>query len=317
HHNGLENTEYDNYMRLYVDSRENYYVTRNQQNMFSIDYYANYGAIGFKIIKYDAAGNKKWEVQPSLTNSQIGSYSSGPDAYVNSTINTITSDADGNVYFGGNFSGSHLIIGNKDCHFNSLTSYNGFPGAYLAKVDSNGVCQWIMGFLNNPNNPQGNLTSITINYQNSQAIYIGTQYTTKIIDGYGSTIGQGSLPTSYELVRVNAAGQVLSRANIFTDGNWYSYACFDPFCSEGADHLYLDEKLLRYKDKLIHVSITNNSYIYLAGNQQTVYNDSSNLYAYVIVTDTVGNLINMFKPIRFYNYGAGITNSDKLINYIP
>src|SRR6185437_2653549 len=41
------------------------------------------------------------------------------------------------------------------------------------------------------------------------------------------------------------------------------------------------------------------------------------LYAYVIVTDTVGNLINMFKPIRFYNYGAGITNSDKLINYIP
>lgn len=65
------------------------------------------------------------------------------------------------------------------------------------------------------------------------------------------------------------------------------------------------KKMLRYKDKLIYYSASLAPYILLQGpvflNSTAVPSYTRKAMSYIIVTDTLGNLINYFKPAELYD----------------
>lgn len=291
------------YHRFHTDIKENYYLVHNKylsSNGWGTS--LNYGAMHFRIIKYDKTGNLKWTLTPNFVNTSIGPGFN----YVHSTISTISSDINGNIYVTGNFRGNKLTIGNISRTFTTTTSNGNYANAFVAKIDSMGDCKWILAMnksystsfqpvsVGKPIVDQGNSIYLKVDFVgdavfNDTVIHIG-EYTSClfVIDGsgnlkrmkllYESDYGQGSISTA------DASSSSASYADYF------SYS----------------DKILKYNNKLIFYAYTNNSNVQLINGSMITaptipgYTKPA-LMTYIIITDTMGNLLNYFKPAVLYD----------------
>jgi hypothetical protein len=288
---------FHSHMKMHVDRGENYYVT---QNVFYGDPAdgAIYGLIGYKIAKYSPGGVLQWTAGPDFTNLGIGVNFD----YVHSTINSITTDADGNVYFAGNFRGSR--IQDNWLYFDNYGTSSGVCHAYVTKLDSNGKLRWIVR-LNSEHYSGGHPVGVGNIITDKNIMYLNITNTSTIT--CTDTVSNGVSPTSgswttgqHELLVIDTAGKFISRKSICYDPNWLGYTFIDRYSGITYGQTFaFDHKITKYKDKLIHVSISASPTVCLNTGQNIA--STSNLYAYVVVTDTLGNVLNYFKPIAFFN----------------
>lgn len=285
------------YHRYHVDIRENYYVAREYgMNSSEIPASDLWSAIHFKISKYDRNGNLKWTVMPDFSNQAIGPI--GSVSYVHTTIGSISSDVTGNVFITGNFRGGVLKIGTVSKAFNA--NANGNANAFIAKLDSMGNCQWILPMsktsnganylpatvgkliADNPNNIYFQADNIATAVFTNTVISTGAYYSCLyVIDGNGNF---KRMMRIYETDAGQAGLCSISTSNFF----------------------FYDYKLIKYKNKLIYYTYTNESNVQLfSGASLTTPTlpgfNSSALMAFVVVTDTIGNVLNYFKPAVLYD----------------
>lgn len=113
----------------HVDSRGNSYIGGC--------YYIFYGINGKQcsfLKKYNSNGNLVWEkIQDPMI------YWNGEDNYMCSFVTGITTDDDMNVYITGSYTSNQFTIDTI-----SIVHGGVYPQFYIAKLDSNGICQWII-----------------------------------------------------------------------------------------------------------------------------------------------------------------------------
>jgi hypothetical protein len=163
------------------------------------------------VAKFDTAGNNAW-VRGSTTNSSTSGYSFGY---------SVSSDASGNVYVGGQFEPSYIRFG-----ADSLAN-NGYYDMFLVKYDANGNEQWLKS--------AGGSDEDGINGVASDAA--GNVYVTGFIGG-GSTVafdGTHSL-TNSNLNRAVFIAQYGSGGSV----NWAKMAVGDYYSNNYANAISLD-----------------------------------------------------------------------------
>lgn len=289
------------YHRFHTDLKENYYLIHNKYlsaNGWGTS--LNYGAMHFRIMKYDKNGNLKWTLTPNFATASIGPGFN----YVYSTIATVSSDINGNIYITGNFRGNKLTIGNISRTF-TTTSNSGYSNSFVAKIDSSGDCKWILA-MNKVNNTSfqpvsvGKLVADQGNSIYMKADFVGTAVFTNTVVNIG---GYQSC-----LFVIDTAGNLIRMQLLYeTDEGQGSISSTDASGSSSyADYFSYADKILKYKDKLIFYAYSNKSSIQLF-NGPTLsasilpgYTKPA-LVSYVIVTDTLGNLLSYFKPAVLYD----------------
>lgn len=290
------------YHRFHTDNRENYYLVHNKylsSNGWGTS--LNYGSMHFRLMKYDKTGNLKWTLTPNFANTSIGPGFN----YVHSTISTISSDFNGYVYITGNFRGNKLTIGNISRTF-TTTSNSGYSNAFVAKIDSMGDCKWILA-MNKSNGSYfhpvsvGKLVTDQENSTYMKVDFVGTAVFTNTVVNIG---GYNSC-----LFVIDAFGNLKRTKLIYqTDDGQGSISTADASSSSVsyADYFSYTDKILKYKNKLIFYGYTNNSNIQftngpLLSAQSVPGYIQPALMSYVIITDTMGNLLNYFKPAVLYD----------------
>jgi hypothetical protein len=308
------------YHRFHTDISENYYLADNRYfstNGWGTD--PNYGSLHFRIMKYDRNGNLKWVVIPNFSSVSIGPNFN----YVHTTIGSVSSDTKGNVYITGNFRGNLLKIGNVSRTF-TTTSNSGLANAFIAKLDSNGNCKWILAMnkLNNTHFQPASIGKLIADQGNSiyfKADFIGTAVFTNSVVNIGGY-------NSY-LVVIDSLGNFKRMKPLYNNDTGQGSVLSVDASSGSSYALYFtyDNKMIKYKNKLIHYAYTNRPVVQLFNgtniNAPTVagYNSSS-LMTYVIITDTMGNLLNYFKPAILYDslaYSAVNSNYSYYPQYQP
>lgn len=111
-----------------VDNAGNVYVTGRFQTFvlnLGPDVLYNIGEDDTFVIKYGPNGNMLWARSMGGVSGDVGK--------------ALATDADGNVYIGGNFSSPALVF---DVNDTLLNSYPGYNNIFLAKYDANGNLLW-------------------------------------------------------------------------------------------------------------------------------------------------------------------------------
>ncbi|MFL5754612.1 MAG: T9SS type A sorting domain-containing protein, partial [Bacteroidia bacterium] len=274
------------HFKLHADVYGNTYIARNNYYSSTPDPY--YGKLGFKIAKYDVGGTFKWAIGPNFNGLTIGPGWN----YMHSSINSISSDPYGNIYFGGNFGGNLLQIGAKSVSFTGTGS-----NSYIAKLDSNGICQWIIGINSNPPGSGPPPSSVGDIIYDNQVLY------TKIITAESIIFSDTILNTGYSsghfLLKFDADGNYRLLQRICNDFQWAEFNYIDLSGPSAIQCYSYGQKIIKYRDKLIHICMTQTPSISLSPTLG-VGNDSSNIYTYAIVTDTLGNVLSCFRPMRIY-----------------
>ncbi len=294
-----------NYHRFHTDIHENYYMARNvfYGNINNITNYDDLGSLGFKLVKYDKNGNLKWTVSPNLTGITIGAWAM-LNTYVHSTIGSVSADNSGNVYITGNIRGGTLKIGNITRTFNHPNS-GGLANGFIAKLDSNGTCQWILA-LNKFSGSDFNPVSVgdVITDEKTKSIYVKADFMNSIvfsdtvISNFGGNYtylfvidGDGNYKRMRPLHNKDDGAISLVRVPYYTASQCFNY----------------EHKMMMYKDKLIFYAFTNKSTVSIF-NGPTItappmpgFSNTSFMMAHVIVMDTLGNLISAFRPAVFYD----------------
>ena len=301
------------YHRFHVDIRENYYVAREYGlNNTAIPSSDDWSAIHFKLSKYDRNGNLKWTVMPDFSNQTIGPI--GSVSYIHTTIGSVSSDANGNVFISGNFRGGVLKIGTISKAFNA--NANGNANAFIAKLDSMGNCKWILAMSKTNNGANylpatvGKLIADNPNNIYFQADNVGfAAFTNTVVNtgAYYSCLyvidGNGNLKRMMRIYETNPGQAGICSIN-GASGNYNHY-------------FFYDYKMIKYKNKLIYYTYTNESTVQLYSgasiNAPALPGfNSSALMAFVVVTDTIGNVLNYFKPAVLYD---SIQNNPNFYNY--
>jgi hypothetical protein len=301
-----------NYHRFHTDIRGNYYLAENK---YLYNYDPNYGVLHFKLAKYDQNGALKWVVTPNF-----GTFGIGPGAdYVHTTIGSVSSDIKGNIYITGNFRGGKLKIGSVTLSF-TTTSNSDFANAFIAKIDSNGICKWILG-LNKYNGFGGTNLPASAGKVicEGNRIYFKADFTEKAV----CTNTVVNLGSNYSfLMIVDSSGNYIDVKAIYShDDGQGSISSID--ASGSGSYFNYEDKLLKYKDKLIHYGFT-------AKPSVQVYNGptlsspvlsgytNSCLLSYIIITDTLGNFMNAYTPAAFYDSLApNSANYNRSVRYQP
>lgn len=298
----------NNYHRFHTDIYENYYLAENNY-LFGTD--PNYGGLHFKLYKYDSNGILKWTVMPNFSSIALGP--SGH--YVYTTVGSVSSDKKGNIYITGNFRGRLLKIGNVSRYFNNPNS-NGLVNAFITKIDSNGNCKWILAMEKNNGGysyPPASIGALSANHQD--AIYFKADFVTNAV--FTNTIINTLGDYSYLMV-IDSLGNFKRMSPLYNSdygqGSFYSVN----FTSGNSSDIFnYEDKMIRFKDKLIHYAYTTRPSVQLFGGN--IINAASvpgyvscSLMSYVIITDTMGNLLNYFKPAVLYD---SLINNSNIINY--
>lgn len=306
--------------RFHTDINENYYISKNvfygDPNQTSADLY---GQIGFKLLKYDKLGNLKWEIKPNFSGMAIGPYGGGP-RYVHSSIESITSDINGNIYITGSLRGNIIKIGNVSRTFSASNAVY-LANAFIAKIDSLGNCKWILA-MNKSINPYDTKPASVgkLVFDNPNAIYFKTDFLENAV--FTNTVINMAGAHGYMMV-IDTGGN-LKRYGIINETDNYQFG-FSSMVSNpnSTSNLFTnDYKLIKYKDKLIYYTSTNSSSVQLFNGPMisspsiSGYGNSS-FMSYVIITDTMGNLLNYFKPAILYDSIIGNANYTNDYEYLP
>lgn len=295
-----------NYNRFHTDIRGNYYLAENK---YLYGYDANYGALHFKLAKYDQSGVLKWVVTPG--------FGIPGSNYVHTTIGSVSSDIKGNIYITGNFKGGKLTIGSAN-----LTFTSSLANAFIAKIDSNGNCKWILG-LNKYTGSGGTALPASAGkvIAEGNRIYFKADFTEKAI----CTDTVVNIGSNYScLMIVDSLGNYIGVKAIYDhDIGQGSISSIDGSGASPSQYFNYEDKLLKYRDKLIHYGFTTKPSVHvfngpnLSSPVLSGYTNSC-LLSYIIITDTLGNFMNAYVPAAFYDsLATNSVNYSRSVRYQP